>query len=395
MPMRTSAAHVTLRYLLARAQLSPALDLVEKFVSQEKWEEAEEALNAFAKTLGVFLLGGDRVSIRTEWFSGSDQADKDRFLAFVQYLRDIKDEVYGKAHNALYENRREERMDAWFRQLREELPWVQDIMRDESDAFEHGPFKVIPLKGVHDTKEAIETLDKASALIEHKFPNVLYGKVYIRKDLRTKGTYDPRPGSGGLVAGSYADTTDTITLSMYATPDRNSLMTLVHEFGHRYHTKFLKGEKYSKFIQLYTVGEMLYFSRAEREKAADEYMTLFELHQKEEYPDDPSQYLSEKTSEYMNAMPEDIARKHINLLKRFRDEKDNSVWQKLHDAIALKDEEEIVEFPAQHGRSHITTGVYATPYGETSWQENFAESFLLFVLGKALPAPLQKFMESL
>ena len=39
--------------------------------------------------------------------------------------------------------------------------------------------------------------------------------------------------------------------------------------------------------------------------------------------------------------------------------------------------------------------VHASAYGETSWEENFAESFLAFCTHKVLPKPLQLFMESL
>jgi len=54
-------------------------------------------------------------------------------------------------------------------------------MRDESDEFTHGPFKVIPLKGVQDATEAVECLDKSRLSHLCKFPKVLYGKVFIEK----------------------------------------------------------------------------------------------------------------------------------------------------------------------------------------------------------------------
>lgn len=41
------------------------------------------------------------------------------------------------------------------------------------------------------------------------------------------------------------------------------------------------------------------------------------------------------------------------------------------------------------------TPQYASMYGMTSWEENFAEAFLALVLGKALPGPLERFMRDL
>lgn len=388
-------ANVVRRF--ARAQLAPLLKNVERVVKSENWPKAEDELRDFGKLLGIFPLGGDRLSIRTEWLHGLDDEDKQRFLDFAGMYQNVFNEVYAVTHHPEYYKTIDDRTHTWIQNLYDELPAIQEMMRDDSDAYTHGKFKIIPLKGVTDTREAVECLDKASELVHRKFPEVLYGKVYVRKDLRPKGTHDPRPGSGGMVAGAYTDATDIITLSMYATPERNSVMTLIHEFGHRYCGKFLKGEKRSKFIKLSTEGETVTFTPAERQKAADEYMKLFEQHQKEEYPD-PDEYLSESTREYDRLKPRDLKREtEGRLLAQFRDEKDNSVWQKLHDAIALKNIPGDVEFPAEpqdiYGRSK---GVYASDYGrEGGWEENFAESFLHFVIGKELPKALQAFMESL
>lgn len=389
--MASLAANVARRFV-ARAQLVPLLKGIEQLVRSEKWNKAEEEMRAFGKLLGVFFLGGDRLSLRTEWLAGLDDGDEKFFIAFVRKLQDVFNAIYGSQHHPDLYPTGQRWFDSGFREIYEDLPAVQELMRDESDEFKHGPFRIIPLKGVTDTAEAVATLDKASHLIHRRFPQVLYGKVYIRKDLRPKGTYDPRPGSGGMVAGAYAHATDTITLSMYATPERNSLMTLIHEFGHRYGEKFLRGDKRDEFRQLHEKGEMITFTPAERQKAADEYMKLFEFHQREEYPDDPDTILSPRSREYSDKTPRWIQKQdQIPLRRRFVDQKDNSAWQALHDAIALKNISGDVKFPAREDQR----GVYASDYGETSWEENFAESFLAVVLGKALPKPLQQFMESL
>lgn len=367
------------------------LEGIERLIRGEKWKQAEDEFRAFGKILGVFFLGGDRLSVRTEWLPDLDHADREFFMEFVGKLQEVFNAIYGIQHHRDLYSIGQQWFDHWFRQLDEGLPKVQELMRDEADEFKHGPFRIIPLEGVTDTAEAVATLDKASELVHRRFPEVLYGKVFIRKDLRPSGTYDPRPGSGGLVAGSYAHATDTITLSMYATPERNSVLTLIHEFGHRYHTKFIRGEKFERFHKIHEKGETIVFTPAERQKAADEYMKLFELHQREEYPDDPDTIISPRSREYAERTPREVMRKQIPLLKRFRDEKESGVWQALHDAIAMKNVSGDVEFPVSEHQS----GVYASDYGATSWEENFAESFLAVVLGKPLPRALQQFMDSL
>lgn len=284
-------------------------------------------------------------------------------------------------------------MDRQFEAIRRDLAWVQDVMRDDSDAFKHGKFLVIPTKGVHDTTQAVEALDQASGHIQSKFPQVLYGKVYVRGG-NLQGSFEARPG-GGLVAGAYQTTTDTMTVSMYATPNRNSMMTLIHEFGHRYHTRFLHGDKREEFIKLFTEGETVPFTREERVRAADEYVELFKHHQQEDYPE-PETILSPKTKQYAELFPRDAWKKFvIPWKKKFVDEKDDSAKDELRKAIIYSVSSSPTEFPAVPEHLMREKGVFASEYGRTSWEENFAESFLAFCTGKPLPEGLQRFMASL
>lgn len=389
-----SGHRIAFRYLLAREQLAPALHHLEQLVRQEDWRGAREALFAFGKTLGVFFTGsGYRVS--TEWFSALDPADQHRFLEFLKPLVNIWEVVFPRASGQHARPFEQMWMDRQFDNLREDLPWVQDAMRDESDAFKHGNFLIIPTKGVHDTSEAVKVLDEVSKHISPKFPHVLYGKVYVRKDLRPKGSFDARPGQGGMIAGAYQATTDTVTLSMYATPDRNSTLTLIHEFGHRYHTRFLKGDKREKFMQLSTVGDVQedFFPLAERHKFAEEYVArLTGFRDDENFGDGGPVHLSERADKFFAGYPRDEFRSKVLPLKHKFDEGDNSVVPTLKEALAR----------SQFGgnlrvvqNEENLSPVYASLYGETSWEENFAESFLAFCTGKVLPKSLQTFMESL
>jgi hypothetical protein len=386
---------VLIRYLVAREQLAPSVDHIEKLVKAEKWPEARDATHTLAKTLGVFFSGSDGVRISTGWWGTLDREDAERLHDWIRSLHNVYEVAYdlamGRAHT--FEGMW---MDRMFDSLRRDLSWLQETMRDESDAFKHGRFDIIPMKGVTDPAEAVKTLDEAAAHVQGKFPQVLYGTVYVRKDLRPKGSFDPRPGSGGMIAGSYQAAGDTMTLSMYATPERNSMMTLIHEFGHRYHTRFLKGDKREKFMELYTRGDVqeAHFRLDEREKFADEWLARSKgFRDDDSFGSDGPVHLSERAEQFFNAFPRDeFKAKVIPLLHKFNEDKDDSVIPALKDALArsqfggnlgvIQDEENLAP-------------VYASPYGETSWEENFAESFLAFCLNKMLPKPLQNFMESL
>jgi hypothetical protein len=279
--------------------------------------------------------------------------------------------------------------------VKSNLVWVESVMREQEDEFTHGPFKILLMANASDgLDEALKTLDAAADKVRSKFPGVLYGKVYVRSGLKQKGTFDPAPQSGGLVAGSYVAAGDFINLSLYATPDRNSVMTLIHEFGHRYHTRFLHGDAREKFIQLSTVGDVQeeFFSLSERRQIADEYLALFREHQKENYPD-PDSFLSKRTQLFVNNFPRDEYRSKVApLVRQFRDDKDNSVEAALRDALARAQFGGNLRVVLDEAKLQPQ---YASMYGMMSWQENFAEAFLAFVLGKALPKPIERFMVSL
>lgn len=388
---------VLLRFLLAREQLKPAFDHIERLFKEEKWREAKEAIQKLALKLGIHMVGtyDASVSVHTEWFNTLDNDDKNIFMSFVQNLKAIADDVWPRAIGAPARAFEMMRIDNLFQRLRDDISAIEEMMRDESDAFKHGRFDIIPTKGVTSSSVAVETLDEAAKHIQGKFPQVLYGKVYIRNGLRPVGTYDARPGSGGMIAGAYQAATDTITLSMYATPERNSVMTLIHEFGHRYHTRFIKGDKREDFIRLSTIGDVQedFFPLSEREKFADEWIARSKgFRDNESFGSDGPVHLSERAEKYFAGFPRDEFKAKVSPLNRKFEDKDDSVIPALKHALAR----------AQFGGNlHVIQDkdnlapVYASPYGETSWEENFAESFLAFCTGKALPQPLHKFMSSL
>jgi hypothetical protein len=391
--VRNLARRVLARYLEAGANLAPDIKNIEQLLSRNDMPGALDALNTFLrKKLQVYVNrhSDEPARIGTEWIQNADPDDLGRFMEVIKTLMAARQELMRPAPEAM-------RVENILRQLKPDLPWLEEMSRGVDDHFKHGPFTIILSKGAeHGMEEAIQTLDLVASKIRPKFPKVLYGKVYVRKGLRSDaGTYQASPHArGSQVAGSYVEATDTINLSLYATPDRSSVETLIHEFGHRYHTRFLNGDLRDRFKQLHEVGDIhvTHFALAERRKIVAEWMALFREHQQENYPDADTM-LSPRASLWSASYDRALYRKDVlPLLKAFRDDKDETVAEKLEYALGQYQYGGNLTTVTNEGQYHP---LYASDYGSTKWEENFAECFLKFVTGKALPAPLQDFMAQL
>jgi hypothetical protein len=367
---------VLLRYLLAREQLTPALDHIEKLALSEKWGEADHAMNALKNKLGFFIRG-DTFRIHSEWIHNLSKPDQDRVLDFAHTLANIDQEIQAGLNPGL--PRREVMwLEAQFRNAREDMRWLNEVMRDESDAIKVESFTVYLMGSLAQAEGAIDTLKKASDLIRPKFPKVLYGKVYVRE------------GLNGNKAGSYVTATDTINLSMYARPDRNSVDTLIHEFGHRFEERFLGHERRKEFIQLYEVGDLkpVAFTHEQRLKAAEAMLSRWRKQR-----DDPNydwETIDEADREWLDVYPRERYKHYVIPLKKEFDAGE-PVDKELLKALGRLGESGDVVVPTETN----PTPLYASDYGSTSWKENFAESFLHFITHRALPEGLQRFMSSL
>jgi hypothetical protein len=348
------------------------------------------AYDEFLRALEVYgTRTGEAVRVVSPW---AHTLTDDQIQSYNQwlgtYLLPIRSRLQRAAHPRPGEMARLEDIEWDLWQVREGfVDWITPFFRDESDEFAHDPFKIVLTTsavseegGRSALAEAMETLDLAAAKIRPKFPKVLYGKVYVVRGLK------------GNEAGSYVPARDSINLRLYVHPDRTSAMSLIHEFGHRYHTRFLDGDQRARFIRLSTEGdyEVYRFSLGERRALVDEYIALLKRHRREDYPENP---LSKDAKIWFHNYPRAEWRtKVVPLLQRFRDEGDDSVEGPLREALGMY---WLGGSPAVETNKETREPVSASFYGATSWEENFAESFLHFVIGKALPAPLQRFMEAL
>lgn len=368
---------VLFRYFLAREQLTPAVDHIEKLMQTEKWPEAERAMNELLKKLG-FRIYGDQFHITSEWFHTLNREDKERVLSFATTLRNIVDEIQAGLDPDL--PRREVMwLEAQFRNAREDIRWVNEKMRDESDAVKVDGFTVFLTGSLSDATGAIDTLKKAADLIRPKFHKVLYGKVYVRE------------GLNGSTAGSYVSATDTINISLYATPNRNSVNSLVHEFGHRYEERFLPHEKRKEFVQLFEVGDLKpeAFTHSERQKAAEDMVSRWQK-QRDDPNYDWEEITDQRTLLWLHSYPQERWKHYVIPLKK-EFEKGEPVDKELRSAVGrLSESHDVIVSTEAHPQP-----LYASDYGSTSWKENFAESFMHFIMHLPLPEGLQRFMSSL
>ena len=390
---------VVARYLLSRESSGSVFKHVIELVKKDDFDGALEILDEYLnKTLNVRVFPHrDEITVKTEWVHGLWPEDQTKFEDLIRNIAGIRGKLLWKPEDPEHLREEKYRLVDWLEGVTHDLPWLEEILRGTDEVIKHGPWTLILGKVPRDRLgEALDALDKASELVHAKFPKVLYGKVYVVDSLRPKGTYDPAPQSGGKVAGSYVAAGDFIHLSLYATPDRNSVMTLIHELGHRYHSRFLNGDQRDKFKELSTVGDVKFthYPLAERRKIADELLALFTEHRNERYPESDT-FLSERARLWLHNYPRDEYKKDVvPWLKKFRDEKEDSpeVTEKLLYGLGMFKYEGNLRLEIDVEQRHP---VYASMYGMTDWMENFAETFLAYVTHKALPPELHAFMDGL
>lgn len=384
------AERVATRWVrLARKALAPMVEEAKKEVEREHYEAAFEAFDKFLRTIGIYgARSSDSVRITSPWAQNLDSAEIRKYQEYLREMLSIRERLREAAFPLPGEAPQLGDIEWDIGQIQHDfVEWVEPHFRDEEDEFSHGPFKILLANDARDgLEEAIKTLDLAAHKVKPKFPKVLYGKVYVTRGLKSGPHHDAQR------AGSYVAANDSINLSLYAIPDRDSVMTLIHEFGHRYESRFLGYEKRNKFKELSEVGdfEEHTFPLSERRKLVDEFMERVHRHRREDFS---LNVLSDRAELWFSNYPrEEFKRKVAPLLRAYRDDKDDRVEEKLREALGMY---------WLGGSARVETNqmnrrpLSASPYGATSWSENFAESFLHYVIGKELPEPLQRFMEQL
>lgn len=369
--MRPSAEIVGFRFRLAKANLSGQLRQAVRSMTGGKWGSAGRALRAVLEVLGVSERAGEIGTVRTidaDWFYALGPRQRNRVRQIVQDIVHLQRWV-GDEDVA-------QRMVPQMEDLVKEVAWMEKLVRDPGEGFQHGPFKIVTMAGVRrkDVDEVLEALDKATKVVQAKFPKLLYGDVYIAKTLSR--------GFGSLAR--YMPSSDTLIVSLKARGAIGDVYAICHELGHRYDRKFWKNkDSRSRFWGLSTNPkyEVIEYDAKLRKDMADEFIDAIHARMGGK----PMSYSSMLTTWMGHLMGKHATKLRDLTQKALKGNSDaegqiRKIIEGKGKPVEVQTDKEI------RGPLHVTT------YGAKNVSENFAEAFAHYVLGKQLPAEIAEVM---
>lgn len=253
---------------------------------------------------------------------------------------------------------------------------IMSAVADEKTTFQHGPFRVFTVPGVtsQEKTSALGAFDAATEKIRPKFPQVLYGDVYLATTLAKSGPYVP--------SATYQPNNDTIQLSVRAKRRFDDIYTITHELGHRFDFRFVQGTpRYQEFVKLSTrkVWATITYDRQLRAQVAAE---LFEAAEDRRLGR-PFQKLSPEAELWAKQPDVEVKKLMSDYLAGRID------GARLRAELAGKKDVEAMTGELLHGPLAVT------PYGATKPGENFADAFAHFVLDMPMPAELQAILAAM
>jgi hypothetical protein len=267
----------------------------------------------------------------------------------------------------------EKRLTEWGKKLR--TLEIASQAEDEERNIKHGPFTVVRMPGITqaDVNGSLEALDAAADKIRSKFPQVLYGTVYLSTHLSSK------------TAAHYVYDDDTVHLSVNARKRFSDMQTLIHEFGHRFDHKFLHNKELRTLfwdLSTKTVMETVRYDEKLRRAVANEVIQIA---------------LARKNGTVMPVMSKDLERwvrspwgvgPYIKtVIANFLSGKFDEA--KVRSEVMGSQDRDIETGVVLHKPLHVTE------YGGTKPSENFAEAFAFYVLGLPMPPELAEIMSQL
>lgn len=378
---------VAARYMLARKRYDLALQTV-RLLADRSWrgdlKAREEALKVGVDMLGAMGFrprrtpDGVYVSTHPEWTVGVSGGMARKVLDFGQSVAAALTQLVGGNGDlaAIHD---------YLDTAEDFLGEFNRLNRDEGDHFRHGPFNVILLSDAlgDQLKGTLDLLDAVGDRIRRYAPQVLYGNVFI--------TDKPIAREGRQAVGVYRQNDDTIALVLGAAKSFDDVYVLVHEFGHRFESRFLSGGDREAFRVLSTQGDLQprAFTYAEREHAVDEYITMWDAIRQDRDDYGPADDLASDWYSAFSTTDRALFKSYvIPLIRKYRDEGDDSALLSLRKELGRLD----VPGPITYPTNQNPQPEYASMYGATDWHENFAETFAHHIMGKTLPEPLDRFI---
>jgi hypothetical protein len=368
---------------------------MEALVKTDDWDAIRSLTHKVADKLSLRIDSGG-VRPQGGWVGHLDDDERTRLNAVAEAMVSLEQET-GYAKYTIQRLSRETTPEGGILAFREKVEkrigWLAEALDDlgpvafdVDDEFKHGPFRVVLMPdAIGGEDEAFALLDAVSSKLRGKFPDVLYGKVYVRRKLVAR---DMDAFSRASQGGTYDRKSDTVTISIEALGSMDNVGALIHEFGHRYEHKFLNGPKKDLFIELSTVGEVRResFSLSERKQFVEDAMAMLQPSN----PDFRLFNMSDRANDWFVSHPEN--KKLWDLVNAIEDRKDFSLVEEFRETLGMFGKSGDVELViSDYGRKPL----HASSYGATKWTENFAETFRLFVTGGQLPEPLERFMRDL
>lgn len=361
-------------YILARVSLSKKLqDGIRAYQSGKGRGPVKEALGLFLTVLGVEERPtgdlGVTLKITSDWFYALGKIQQGRVVKVLRLVRDLI-----RWMDDTPDARTLEQLEG----LIPEFQWLEGRVREETDEIPHGPFILVQMPGVSRKAmgEAVAALDDATKFLQRKFPQVVYGKVFV----------SPRV-SGGVA--QYVPEGDKVYLSLQAKETVGDVHSICHEFGHRYFHRFWRDKEARQMFWRLSedpVYEKVIYTPTRKKELAGELLEQVHDRKAGRNPEPPSEGLS------------------FYLTQIIKSPGKHDLWAASQAALKGGDREEIalVDTLVQLGPDEVQLpkvlrpALAVTPYAaQKGWTENFAEAFAFYVMGKPLPPEIKAIMDGL
>jgi len=363
--------------VVARYKVAKGISLIPRFQKALKDYEAtgnSEEMRAILKEIvSIVLPNGAYVP---PWFHGLGSAKRNaiKFLATEGRLlidrlspsQTVHDEAKWRSYMVM-------NLTTYSKKLR--TLEIASEAGDEERMITVPGWKVVPMPGLTKTQVegALEALEQATIKIKAKFPQVIYGDVYLSTHLQ-RG-----------VAAWYEFSGDKFYLDVNSKKRFSYVYTICHELGHRYDHKFLTNKELrQRFWDLSTrkVFETFIFDHNLREKVCLE--VLEAIRAKKEGKG--AQMLSREAYAWVTARYTPGSQVMTLSTKYLADALDDNGFVK--ELMGTKD----FKVPTDkllHGP------IAVTPYGGTKPVENFAEAFAHYVLDMDLAPEFVEIFDAL
>lgn len=230
--------------------MDPAQRIASAFIAAAKKKEFQEA---YLKAMAAFSKGGDvepmvalaHKALNTiivngrvaPWVGGLGSAK----IKQVGIVEKVMSAFLDKAEGLKGKGKGDPGFDSAFNVLIMTQPGLKVLDTVETTTEARKPtsvagFTVLEMPGVNraEVKGAIEALEKAASLLRPKFPQVLYGDVYLAPSL-FKGI------------AHYNEDQDKVYVNVKAEKHYEDIYVIIHELGHRYDLKFLSAAQRKSF----------------------------------------------------------------------------------------------------------------------------------------------------